>query len=514
MQAELLKKKREIIETFLKNGVLINSETLNEINDYHQVDEICSILKSRENEDAVISLDLNKIIEELRRKKETTQTKEELKDKKDNIQEAQQTKDPREKVKVTSSYKDVAKKRDIQDFIDHFNVRYKLLEKILKQHQELQSTISISKLQNKKDKENIALIGMVVDRQTTKNGNLLIKLEDPTGRINVIVNKNKPDLLKESKNLVHDEVIGILGVNFENVVFANNIVWPDIPMSKELKKADEEKYAIFLSDMHVGSSKFLPDDFEKFLKWINCEMGNEQQRHIARNVEYIFIAGDLVDGVGIYPEQDKELEISDIYEQYRECARLLDKIPKHIPLIICPGNHDALRISEPQPPLSKDYAKPLHELTNAIMVSNPSYINIHATPNHPGFDVLMYHGYSFDYFIAAVDSLRNQGGYDRPDLIMKFLLKRRHLAPSHLSTLYIPDAQKDPNVIDKVPDFFLSGHIHKSSTSNYRNITLICGSCWQAKTLFQEKVGHNPEPSRVPIVNLKTRDVKILKFGQ
>src|SRR3972149_11783200 len=131
MQAELLKKKREIIETFLKNGVLINSETLNEINDYHQVDEICSILKSRENEDAVISLDLNKIIEELRRKKETTQTKEELKDKKDNIQEAQQTKDPREKVKVTSSYKDVAKKRDIQDFIDHFNVRYKLLEKIL-----------------------------------------------------------------------------------------------------------------------------------------------------------------------------------------------------------------------------------------------------------------------------------------------------------------------------------------------------------------------------------------------
>jgi len=114
---------------------------------------------------------------------------------------------------------------------------------------------------------------------------------------------------------------------------------------------------------------------------------------------------------------------------------------------------------------------------------------------------------------TAEEGIR-RGSTDRPDLIMKFLLKRRHLAPSHLSTLYIPDAQKDPNVIDKVPDFFLSGHIHKSSTSNYRNITLICGSCWQAKTLFQEKVGHNPEPSRVPIVNLKTRDVKILKFGQ
>jgi len=156
----------------------------------------------------------------------------------------------------------------------------------------------------------------------------------------------------------------------------------------------------------------------------------------------------------------------------------------------------------------------MYELNNAIMVSNPSLVNINSSGSFSGFDVLMYHGYSFDYFVAQVDSLRNQGGYDRADLIMKFLLKRRHLAPSHLSTLYIPDAKKDPLVIEKVPDFFLSGHIHKSVTANYRNTTLICGSCWQSKTAFQEKVGHNPEPSRVPIVNLQTRDVKILKFGQ
>ena len=72
----------------------------------------------------------------------------------------------------------------------------------------------------------------------------------------------------------------------------------------------------------------------------------------------------------------------------------------------------------------------------------------------------------------------------------------------------------DPLVINQVPDFFVSGHIHKAAAANYRNITLIAGSCWQSKTTFQEKVGHNPEPSRVPIVNLKTREVKILKFGK
>ena len=342
----------------------------------------------------------------------------------------------------------------------------------------------------------------------------MLVLEDPTGQKKVIVNKNKPALFNEAKDIVLDEVIGVNGVHVENIIFANSIIWPDAPSTKELKKSDDEKFALFLSDTHVGSSKFLADDFEKFLKWINCEIGNEQQKHIAKNVEYIFIAGDLVDGCGIYPEQDKELITKDIYQQYKECAELLKQIPNHIPIIICPGNHDALRISEPQPVLSKDFAKPMYELNNIVMLSNPSYVNIHSSSNFSGFDVLMYHGYSFDYFVAEVDSLRNQGGYDRADLIMKFLMKRRHLAPTHLSTLYIPDTKSDPLVIDKVPDFFLSGHIHKTATVNYRNTTLICGSCWQSKTIFQEKVGHNPEPSRVPIVNLRTRDVKILKFGQ
>ena len=500
MQQELVRKKREIIEIFLKNGVLISSELLNEIENDEQADKIFSLLKTKKTEDLVVTEeDLNKLFS----KQKTGQAA-----------ERKQEKSLIANVKIITSYKDDSKKREASDFVDYFNIRYRAIEKILKQHQELKNTVSISKILNKKDKEAISIIGIVSSKQVTKNGNLLLMLEDPTGQRRVLVNKNKPTLFNEAKDIVLDEVIGIVGVNVDTLMFANNVIWPEVPTSKELTKAPEEKYAIFLSDLHVGSSKFLPEDFEKFLKWINCEMGNEQQRHIAKNVEYIFIAGDLVDGVGIYPGQDTELLIKDIYEQYKACAEYLKQIPSHIPLIICPGNHDALRISEPQPILSKEYAKPLHELSNVIMVSNPSLVNINSSENFSGFDVMMYHGYSFDHYVAEVDSLRSQGGYDRADLIMKFLLKRRHLAPTHTSTLYVPDTKKDPLVIEKVPDFFLSGHIHKSVTANYRNTTLICGSCWQGKTLFQEKVGHNPEPSRVPIVNLQTRDVKILKFGQ
>ncbi|MBI2541125.1 DNA-directed DNA polymerase II small subunit [Candidatus Woesearchaeota archaeon] len=495
MQQELSQKKREIISNFLKKGFLISSELLDQIKDTDNIGRIEDLLKTGQSGENILML-----------KQPASRP----------IQARQAPETPKSQdanIKVVSSYKEDAKKREPQDFVDYFNNRYKSIEKILKQRQELKNTISISKISGKKEKENATIIGIVSDKHTTKNGNLMILVEDPTGQKKVIVNKNKPSLFSEAKDIVMDEVIGVAGVNVGTVMFANNILWPDVP-NKEMKKASQEKYALFLSDLHVGSSKFLPDDFERFLKWINGEVGNEQQKHIAKNVECIFIAGDLVDGCGIYPEQDKELLTKDIYQQYEECAALLRKIPGSIPMIICPGNHDAMRISEPQPQLSKEFAKPMYSLNNTTMVSNPAMININSTDNFEGIDVMMYHGYSFDYYVSQVDSLRNQGGYDRADLIMKFLLKRRHLAPSHLSTQYIPDTKRDPLIIEKVPDILISGHIHKTSTANYRNTTLICGSCWQGKTIFQEKVGHNPEPSRVPIINIQTREIKILKFGQ
>ena len=419
---------------------------------------------------------------------------------------------PPYQVKVISSYQEENVKRDVQDFVDYFNHRFKAIEKILKARQGMQANISIKHILRKKEKEQLALIGMVNGKDTTKNGNLMLTVEDPTGNIKVLVNKNKPELFRKASDIVMDEVIGVLGVNGENIVFANDLYWPDVP-SLEVKKCPDEVYAAFISDIHVGSTKFLPDDFDKFLKWINGEAGNDKQREIASKIRYLFISGDLVDGVGIYPNQEDELEIKDIYEQYRVCTDLLKKIPSHIKMIICPGNHDAVRLAEPQPLFTKTYSAPIYELQNTTIVSNPALVNIHSSEDFSGFNVLIYHGYSFDHYVAQVNSLRNQGGYDRADLIMRFLLQRRHLAPTHTSNQYVPDNKRDPLVIDSVPDFFISGHIHKSVSANYKGATLICGSCWQSKTAFQEKVGHHPEPSRVPVVNLQTREIKILKFG-
>ncbi len=415
-------------------------------------------------------------------------------------------------LKIVFDYEEPVSKKDVGDFVGYYNSRFRQIEGLLRNRQELSGLTSIARILQKRDRENVAIIGIVSDKTTTTGGHVMLKLEDRTGEIRVLVNNSKQELFLQAKDTVLDEVVGVTGMSGDGIVFCTGLLNPDIPLNKELKKSPEEVYAIFLSDLHVGSVNFLDKKLDKFIRWLRGEVGTKEHAEIIKKIKYIFIAGDLVDGVGIYPNQETELTIKDVYEQYEECARYLSRIPGHIQVVVCPGNHDSIRLSEPQPAFDRQFAAPLFRLPNITLVSNPGIVNIAATDGFSGFDVLLYHGYSFDYYISNVDSIRNNGGYDRADLVMKFLLQRRHLAPSHTSTLYVPDSEKDPLFISRVPDFFVSGHIHKSYVSGYRNVSMICGSCWQSTTSFQRRVGHNPEPAYVPLVNLQTRQTKILRF--
>lgn len=415
---------------------------------------------------------------------------------------------------VLDSYKEKNKKREVQDFVSYFRSRYDSIKKILQGRQELREVISINRALNKNVKENVVLIGLVYEKRFTKNGNVMLTLEDTTGHINIIINKNRDDLFTVAKDLVLDEVIGISGFISNNFVFANDLFLPDVPIDKELKKSSDDAYAVFTADLHVGSNMFFEEDFLNFVSWLNGEYGDKEHKEISSKIKYLFIVGDLIDGVGIYPNQDKELFIKDVYKQYEKCAELLKLIRKDITIIVCPGNHDALRLAEPQPIMDKEIAKPLWDLKNVMFITNPGVVSIHSSKDFVGFDVLLYHGFSFTYFVDNVEGIRLNGGNDRSDLIMQFLLQKRHLAPTHESSLYIPDVNEDPLVIKKVPDFFVTGHMHRTSALNYRNTSLIACGCWQGQTPFMEKKGITPDPSKISIVNLKTREIKILKFGK
>ncbi len=413
---------------------------------------------------------------------------------------------------VLNSYLEGSQKRDVKDFVSYFKVRYIMLRNILQDRQELQNVLSINKIKNKKNDELVSLIGLVSGKRVTKNGNIILIVEDLTGTINVLVNKNRYDLYNKGRDVCLDETIGVIGIFRNNFIFVNDIIFPDIPLIKELKKTKEEIYVAFISDTHIGSKVFLKDKFEKFLKWIMGENGNDEQKDIAAKVKYLFITGDLVDGVGNYQGQENDLEIKDIYEQYKVFIELIKRIPSNIKIIISPGNHDALRLAEPQPAIDRSYIEELYNMDNVFLVSNPARVNICSDINFNGLDILIYHGMSFNYYADNVESIRKEGGVLRADLLMKYLLQKRHLAPTHTATSYIPNEQEDVLVIDKVPDIFVSGHIHRCSVINYKGVTLINSSCWIGQTDFQEKVGLVPEPGRVVLLNLNNRGVKIFNF--
>jgi DNA polymerase II small subunit len=539
-----------IVEYFLDKGFLISPKFLNSIPEEFNKDEFIALLnkkiKSKDeplviNEDILVilkdfdkELNLNwnefessRVLFEKGRDKKTysifldvldfnidNEKKEVLNDiyseqPIETIEETPVYVDTGGNVIILKSYKEKNKKKEIQDFVLYFRNRYDKLKNMLKIRQELQSATSINRIIGRQSRDPVALIGLVNEKRTTKNGHIILNIEDLTGNINIMINTNKGELFETAKDLALDEVIGVLGIVNGDIVFVNDLLFPDIPMGNELKKAPEESYVVFSADLHAGNKLFYEEDFLEFIDWLN---GKGRDKDTALKVKYLFLMGDVVDGVGIYPNQENDLNIRDIYKQYEKVAELLDKIRKDVKIIICAGNHDALRISEPQPILDKKIAAPLYKLPNVIMVTNPSIVNIESSPTFDGFNVLLYHGYSFAYYGDNVGSIRSAGGNTRADLIMKYILQRRHLAPAHGSNLYIPDSEEDPLIIDKIPDFFVTGHIHRMAEASYRNVSMIGCGCWIGQSAFQEKIGLVPEPSKINLVNLQTREMRIINF--
>ncbi len=411
-------------------------------------------------------------------------------------------------VEVLNKKSFIPKKIKSSDFVESFRARYNTIKRILMQRPEVQDAVSISRA--KQMQEEVTIIAMVFDINLLNTGSYILEIEDLSGKYTAIASKNNSEVLEKIKYVSFDEVIALKGRFSKDIFFIKDIIWPDIPMTP-FPKTDEEVYIVFSSDVHIGSNMFLEKKFNTFIKWLSGEIGDENQRKIAEKVKYIFFIGDLVDGVGVYPGQEDELIIKDLEKQFEKFSEYISKIPKDKKIILCPGNHDGLTIEEPQV-FSEKYAKILTEFSNVFLVPNPCLLKLHKNPKYCGLKVLIYHGYSFDYFVDKVEFLRLAGGYDKADEIMKFLLKRRHLAPCYGSTLCFP-MKEDPLIIKNIPHVLATGHIHKVAVGKYKGIHTICSSCWQAKTEFQEKVGHHPEPGKVPILNLKTGKVSILDFS-
>ncbi|PSQ60443.1 MAG: DNA polymerase II [Halobacteriales archaeon SW_9_67_25] len=383
---------------------------------------------------------------------------------------------------------------EYRDFVATFRDRYERLSGQLRGRVNHRPAEAIAEMPGNSD---AAIVGMVSDVRSTKSGHWLVELEDTTGTFPCLVMKDR-DIAGLVEELLYDEVIAVEGTLADDggVLFVDAIHFPDVPRTHSPSTADRHVRAALVSDVHVGSQEFVADAWERFADWLHTPE--------AAAVEYLLLCGDMVEGVGVYPGQDEELSVVDIYDQYEAFSEHLKSVPGDMEIVMIPGNHDAVRLAEPQPGFDEEL-RSIMSAHDARVVSNPATVTLE------GVSILMYHGVSLDEVIAELPE--EKASYDDPHRAMFQLLKKRHVAPQYGGHVRLAPEERDWLVIEEVPDVFHAGHVHKLGYGQYHGVLTINSGCWQAQTAFQESVNIDPDIGYAPIVDLDTLELTIRKFA-
>ena len=369
-----------------------------------------------------------------------------------------------------------------------FSSRFNKLKRIISDRPESKMLKSAAAVKTVKIEDDMYVCGLVTTRDSERNITKLV-LEDPSGSFEGIIFDD--ELQKTASTLLIDQfVMARISLGKNSGYIIKDLILPDIPEQAK-NKSESEAYAVFLSDLHIGSKYFMENEFSEFVLWLSSP------DPVARKIRFVLIGGDVIDGVGIYPNQDKELVCQTIEEQLKKVEDLIDKIPKNVKIIIMPGNHDPGRRALPQPAIPKKYKSGLWERENVMMVGNPALVSLN------GVKVMMFHGQSIDDIVKTTPGL----SYDKPTNVMRHLLRARHLSPIYGSQTPIAPEMEDLLVIEDIPDIFHVGHVHRAELDMYKGILLVNSGSWQKQTPFQASVGMIPNPGIALMVNLKTFQV-------
>jgi len=377
----------------------------------------------------------------------------------------------------------------VEGYGELFVSRFNKLRQIMSDRPESKKVKDIESVKSiTKNDDEVYVWGLVTDRKSDRNITK-VTVEDPTSSMEIVVFEG--DLKDSADTLLMDQFAMFKIVPAKNGgFFAKDIILPDIP-EHTTNRSKTETYAVFLSDLHVGSKFFMEEELSEFIKWISSA------DPIARKIRFVVIGGDLIDGVGVFPGQDKVLDQLTTEDQLQKTFEVLDKIPKHIKVMLISGNHDAGRKALPQPAIPKMYNSELWDRENFFMLGNPSMVSLN------GVKVLMYHGQSIDDVVRTTPGV----SYDKPAAVMRHFLKARHMSPIYGSRTPIAPETEDMMVIDDVPDIFHSGHVHFVGLDMYKGVLIVNSGAWQRQTDFQESVGITPTPGMAIIVNLQTMKV-------
>lgn len=494
---------KELVKRLSKVGVLVAADVKQESIQGFDIDDIASRIIERRIADPAMDMvngtTLDSIIDEIQLEKAPKP-----------IEVLQKTEFTAEASGIDANYS--ISNREIEysngtvdGFVSHFRSRLQQLRYIVEQHRGSLTGMlaSLEGLNSYSSGREVTIVGIISNKISTKNGNIMAVIDDETAEAKVMfmngTSQQARQLFEKARHLVNDEVIAIKGKISGPFVIASELVWPDVPI-QERKEVEDDIAIAYVSDIHIGSRFFMERNFSNFIKWTNGSYG--ERNDIASKLKYIVVGGDIVDGIGVYPNQDKELTILDIYAQYKIFFNYISLIPEHIHVFVIPGNHDAVQRAEPQPQLSAELIGDF-KLENVHILPNPSFLTLH------GLEVLVYHGTSLDSVISAIPGMT----YANPEKPMIEVLKRRHLSPIWGGNIIVP-SKNDNMVIDKVPDVLHMGHVHKNAMANYHGVDIINSGTWQSTTDYQLMQGHVPSPCIVPIYETKGSKFTTMSFNK
>jgi len=380
---------------------------------------------------------------------------------------------------------------------DLFRDRYERLYSIVRRRLDTKNITTVAAAKALQPGKKAKVAGLLADR-TKRRDSVELKVDDPTGTMRVLCQDKAVENAAQEAPLDGMVVVEV-SKGKSGQLYTESLVLPDVP-GRRPTTSSHRAYAVLLSDLHVGSRMFLADDFKRFIQWLNGGLGEQD---VVNRIRYLIIAGDLVDGVGVYPGQEYQLAEKDPKKQYAIAADLLRQVPGRIQIVVSPGNHDAVRQALPQPAVPVDLAESLYAMDNLRWVGDPAYVKL------DGVMFLLYHGRSLDDIISMTPGL----AYDRPTEAMKLLLRARHLAPIYGKRTALSPESRDFLVVDPVPDVLHSGHVHTYGELNYRGTLLVNSGTWQGQTNFQSNMGLEPTPSIIPVVDLSTLKVVRRNFG-
>lgn len=382
----------------------------------------------------------------------------------------------------------------VDDFVSYFRDRFQREARLLSQFSSRYPETDLKEIK-KHEGQKVRAIVMVTDIRTTKNGNMLMEAEDLEGSFKILFSKRDSNTFEKAKLIVRDDVIAVYGRVTNAFLVAEEFEWPEMPVSREKKACEKDVAAAYISDIHFGSNKFIQPYLDGFVEWLH---GKRENPELAGKVKYVIIAGDIVDGIGIYPNQERELTVKDIYKQYELFDAFAESLPDYVEIIAGPGNHDAVRRGEPMPALTKEMVK-----SDVHLIGSPCMAALES------MDHLIYHGTSADSWISSVPKL----SYAKPEMVMVECLKRRHLSTIYGGNAIIPE-RLDYLLIEKEPDVLHFGHVHKNGYTKYRGTLVVNSGTFQGTTDFQLKQGHIPTPGRVPVYEFKNDLLKTLDFSR